>query len=154
MITVTKNDDQSGFVVTSDPGETMRHAVGHANWYVMTVAIGLIVTSVTPADAQAPRERVRIDRDWRFQRGDPAGNSVDLRYDVRPAVERSADGKVADAEPEAAASVASGDARVLKPWILPSANAFIADPAKRHIRPAGDPGAARAGDREGRLLHG
>ncbi|MDP3433509.1 MAG: beta-galactosidase GalB, partial [Bacteroidota bacterium] len=29
---------------------------------------------------------------------------------------------------------------VLKPWILPSMNDFIKDPAKRHIRPEGNPG--------------
>lgn len=118
----------------------MRPPFSPANWHVATLSIGLVVAMVAPVAAQAPRERIRIDQDWRFQRGDPAGNSVDLRYDVRPAVERSADGKVADAEPEAAAAVAVGTARVLKPWILPTANAFIADPAKHHVRPAGDPG--------------
>ena len=29
---------------------------------------------------------------------------------------------------------------MLKPWILPTGNDFIKDPAKRHVRPAGDPG--------------
>ena len=103
-----------------------------AGWLLMGV----------PASAQGSggRERIRLSEGWRFMRGDPAGNTTDLRYDVRPTVERSADGRVADAEPEAAVAVQAGGGRVLKPWILPSANAFIADPAKRHVRPAGDPG--------------
>ncbi|ELR07731.1 hypothetical protein GMDG_08528, partial [Pseudogymnoascus destructans 20631-21] len=30
-------------------------------------------------------------------------------------------------------------AKILKPWILPSGNDFISDPAKHHVRPAGNP---------------
>ncbi|UUL81210.1 beta-galactosidase GalB [Sphingomonas qomolangmaensis] len=106
---------------------------------VLAVLWALLATA---AMAQTPidRERIRIEDNWRFTRGDPAGMTTDLRYDVRPVVERSADGRVADAEPEDAVAVRAGDSRVLKPWILPTANAFIADPAKRHVRPAGDPG--------------
>jgi len=92
----------------------------------------------TPASAQ--RERLRLDGGWRFIRGDPAKLRTDLRYDVRPEIVGSADGKVADAPPEAADAVKDNGARTLKPWILPSANALIADPARRHVRPAGDPG--------------
>src|SRR5690606_11672538 len=45
----------------------------------------------------------------------------------------------ADAQPtEAEAVDAVGP--VLKPWILPSGNDFLADPAHRHERPAGHPG--------------
>ncbi|WP_230769296.1 beta-galactosidase GalB [Sphingomonas sp. Leaf4] len=99
------------------------------------IALTILVSPV----AEAQTQRIRLD-EWRFQQGDPAGNTVDLRYDVRPVVERSADGKVADAMPDAAVVVDAANQRVLKPWILPSANAFIADPAKRHVRPAGDPG--------------
>jgi beta-galactosidase len=100
----------------------------------------ILLSSLAAAQAHAQRDRIRISEDWRFTKGDPAGLAVDLRYDVRPSVEKSADGKVADAQPEAAATVATAGARVLKPWILPSGNAFIADPARRHVRPAGDPG--------------
>jgi beta-galactosidase len=88
----------------------------------------------------APRERIALDTGWRFRRGDPDAASAALVYDHRPEVTRSADGKVADAQPEAAVRPQGSGAGVLKPWILPSANAFIADPARRHARPAGDPG--------------
>ncbi|MFS2021370.1 sugar-binding domain-containing protein, partial [Massilia sp. CT11-108] len=56
-----------------------------------------------------------------------------------PEVTASADGKVADARPEEAARVARADTPVLKPWILPSGNAFIRDPARRYRRPATEP---------------
>jgi beta-galactosidase len=45
----------------------------------------------------------------------------------------------ADTEPEDAELIES-DRQVLKPWILPSGNAFIKDPAKHHKRPDGNPG--------------
>jgi beta-galactosidase len=87
----------------------------------------------------APRERVLLDDGWRFHAGDPDGDSAPYLYDVRPAVTVSADGKVADAVPEEAARVAGAGVPVLKPWILPSGNAFIHDPARRHLRPAAEP---------------
>jgi beta-galactosidase len=90
-------------------------------------------------EAAAPRQRILLDGGWRFHRGDPGGDSTPWLYDVRPEVTVSADGKVADAMPEEAARVARGGTPVLKPWILPSGNAFIRDPARRHVRPAGEP---------------
>jgi beta-galactosidase len=104
------------------------------------LAIATFATPLLTPAAHAQRERIRISDDWRFKKGDPADLKIDLRYDVRPDVQRSADGRVADAQPEAAAVVSDSGARLLKPWILPSGNAFIADPARRHMRPAGDPG--------------
>ncbi len=90
--------------------------------------------------AAAPRDRVSINADWRFRQGDPAGVGAALDYDVRPTLTDREDGKMADARPEEAQRVDGAGQPVLKPWILPTANAFIADPAKRHARPAGDPG--------------
>ena len=104
------------------------------------LAVAAFAAALMPHMATAQRERIRISEDWRFIKGDPTGLTADLRYDVRPSVEKSADGRVADAPPEAAAEIAAADAQVLKPWILPTGNGFIADPARRHIRPAGDPG--------------
>ncbi|MCS3748774.1 beta-galactosidase [Xanthomonas arboricola] len=92
------------------------------------------------AQTDAPRERVSLDAQWRFQRGDPPGNTVVLDYDARPQVLRSEDGKVADARPDQAQQLHPSAKDVLKPWILPTANAFIADPAQRHRRPPGNPG--------------
>jgi len=99
--------------------------------------------------AHAPRQRILLDDGWRFHRGDPEGDSAPYLYDVRPEVTVSADGKVADAMPEEAARVARAGTPVLKAWILPSGNAFIRDPARRHARPTLDPAVdapyARAG---------
>jgi beta-galactosidase len=92
-------------------------------------------SAATPA---SPREQIRLDSGWRFHRGDPPGVEGRLDYDVRPEVTRSADGKVADARPDEAVKV-DASRTVLKPWILPTANPFIADPAKRHARPSDTP---------------
>jgi beta-galactosidase len=108
-----------------------------------SLCLALLVVSApvlaTAAEA-GPRERILIDEGWRFTLGDPADAPPGLRYDVRPEVKQSADGKAADARPEEAEKLVAGKAPVLKPWILPTGNAFIKDPAKRHVRPAGDPG--------------
>jgi beta-galactosidase len=97
------------------------------------------VDSRQDAERLAPRQRIRLDEGWRFRLGDPDGQSAAYLYDIRPEVAQSADGKVADAMPEEAARVAKAGAAVLKPWILPSGNAFVLDPARRHVRPALEP---------------
>lgn len=70
--------------------------------------------------------------------GDPA-DGKDLMYDQRPEVGNHNDNKVADTRPDELARATASD-KVLKPWILPTANDFIKDPARRHQRPGGDPG--------------
>jgi beta-galactosidase len=112
---------------------------------LMTIACTLApggnaaVAQSRPAQS-SPRERLSIDAGWRFHKGDPDGLSTRLLYDVLPEVKQSADGKAADARPEDADRVATDNRPVLKPWILPTGNAFIKDPARRYQRPAGDPG--------------
>ncbi|WP_454828053.1 beta-galactosidase GalB [Pseudoxanthomonas wuyuanensis] len=90
--------------------------------------------------ATSPRERLSVNEGWRFRKGDPENLSAVLDYDLRPEVTESADGKDADARPEAAAQVAARRQTMLKPWILPTGNALIRDPAHRHARPDGNPG--------------
>jgi len=96
-----------------------------------------------PRQPQQPsahgRERIDFNDGWRFTLGDPGGESAPYLYDVRPDVKQSADGKDADARPDQAAMVERAGVALLKPWILPSGNAFIKDPARRHARPAADP---------------
>jgi beta-galactosidase len=87
-----------------------------------------------------PRERILITTGWRFQKDDPPGNTVNLSYDVRPEVREPQDVRPADARPEEAERAAADARDVLKPWILPTANRFIKDPARRHPRPPGHPG--------------
>ena len=68
-----------------------------------------------------------------------AEEADDLIYDERPALVDDEDGKAADAQPTEAESVEAKQL-VLKPWILPTGNAFIKDPKQRHTRPEGNPG--------------
>jgi len=98
------------------------------------------VSLLAGASAAEPRERLSINDDWRFTMGDPAGNIAPLLYDVRPELKDAKENQVADARPEEAEKLAAVGKAVLKPWILPTGNAFIADPVKHHTRPAGDPG--------------
>ncbi|CAM8672758.1 beta-galactosidase GalB [Sphingobium sp.] len=104
----------------------------------VTGLAALATAGVTPLAIAA--DSVSISRDWRFAKGDPAGLTTDLRYDVRPPIDDAGDGKLADTPADAAVKVDDGGAQVLKPWILPSANPFIKDAAKHHVRPAGNPG--------------
>lgn len=89
---------------------------------------------VTDSRAQSPRERISINDGWRFHMGDPNGSPKGLIYDVRPDSVDS-DYTVADAEPTEADKIERGSAMILKPWIMPSGNRFIKDPAKRYARP-------------------
>jgi len=84
-------------------------------------------------------QHISINDGWSFYKYDSLAKADNLIYDVRPEVSGSNEYKVADAKPTEAVEVkATGE--VLKPWILPSANGFINDPQKKHIRPAGNPG--------------
>ncbi len=72
--------------------------------------------------ADSPRTRVSINSDWRFTKGDPPGNeATNLVYDVRPA------GR--------GAAPATNSGPVAKPWILPTANAFLKGPSQARSRP-------------------
>lgn len=104
----------------------------------------LVLSAPVMADEASPRERISINSGWRFHQGDPSDLSTRLDYDVRPKVSDNQDGKAADARPEEAEQPAARADGVLKPWILPSGNAFIADRTRRHVRPAGDPGSDAA----------
>jgi beta-galactosidase len=115
----------------------------HLTLLVALGSLGCLAQGADTASMDAPpRERLSINDGWRFTHGDPAGLTTNLSYDVRPALEegRRDDGP-ADATPQEAARIAAVAAQpVLKPWILPTGNALIKDPARRHVRPAGDPG--------------
>jgi len=93
---------------------------------------------VTGFAADAPRQRISINDNWRFIKGDPTNSTASLRYDLRPEVKDRSDDKAADSEPTQAERIAATNRTVLKPWILPTANRFIKDLAKRHARPEGN----------------
>ncbi|WP_091214811.1 beta-galactosidase GalB [Mucilaginibacter gossypiicola] len=83
------------------------------------------------------RERININKGWMFYRYDDKGDN--LIYDERPAVYNKHDDIVADSRP-AQANFEGTSEKVLKKWILPTANDFIADASKHYLRPAGNPG--------------
>lgn len=95
------------------------------------------------ADKAAPgtsitRERISINDAWKFFRYNSTPDH--LVYDARPEVTDRNDNVVADSKPTESVAV-KVSAAVLKDWILPSGNDFVADPAKHHQRPQGSPGA-------------
>lgn len=108
----------------------------------------LVAAIITPPSRTAaadlaslsPREHILFNDGWRFHKDDPSGNTVSLLYDVRPEVKDLRTDGPADAQPQAAETTAAPTQAVLKPWILPTGNAFIKDPARRYVRPAGNPG--------------
>ena len=83
------------------------------------------------------RERISINEGWKFMRYSSEPDK--LIYDTRPEVTDRNDNVVADTKPTEAVMLGSSE-KVLKKWILPSANDFIKDPSKHHQRPAGNPG--------------
>jgi beta-galactosidase len=106
----------------------------------LTIFFSLVFVA-SAATAELSRERILLNDHWRFTKGDPTNiNSRELLYDFRPTA-RGEDQRERLAEATAdAEKVAAATNRVLKPWILPSGNRFIKDPAIRFVRPEGDPG--------------
>ncbi|WP_346863549.1 beta-galactosidase GalB [uncultured Draconibacterium sp.] len=85
------------------------------------------------------RERISINDSWSFYKYESAEITDDLIYDVRPEVVERNVVKDADSKPTEAISLEI-KSKVLKPWILPTANDFINDPNKKYMRPEGNPG--------------
>jgi beta-galactosidase len=80
---------------------------------------------------QSGRERLLIDNDWRFTKGDPPGATTSLLYDVRAASGRRGNAETAPAV---------GGSAIVKPWVLPTGNDFLNDVGRRAVRPNGNPG--------------
>ncbi len=108
----------------------------------LTVVLFFVLVGIATTKGVS-RERISINDNWRFIKSDPTNvNSQDLLYDVRP-ISRGEDQKerLAEATDDAAVKLSTITTNtVLKPWILPAANRFIKDPAKRFVRPDGNPG--------------
>jgi beta-galactosidase len=116
-----------------------RKAVALMGCFVLLACIPTLAkTAETGADS-VHRQRISINEDWSFYKYDSLAEADDLIYDVRPEVKDHMDGRPADAKPTEAEDVKATQ-MVLKPWVLPTGNDFIRDPAKRHARPEGNPG--------------
>ena len=108
-------------------------------FFLISLVGFLAVTTSFAQSGKSGRERISINEDWSFFKYESAAKADKLIYDVRPEITDLTENKVADAKPTEAVEVAAKQ-EVLKPWILPSANDFIKDSAKRHVRPEGNPG--------------
>jgi beta-galactosidase len=116
----------------------------------MRIAIPAIFLSILSMDiglaAESPRERISINENWRFTKGDPTNSPTSLVYDVRrqETIRRlnptEADGNTSINEPLATNSSTTPSA-VIKQWILPTSNPFTKDVSRRYVRPEGNPGA-------------
>jgi beta-galactosidase len=107
----------------------------------------LVLLAYIPALAQPAtkgadsviRQRISINEDWRFFKHNSMAEADPLIYDVRPEIKDIKDDKPADAKPTEAEEIKANQ-MVLKPWIMPTGNDFIKDPARRYVRPEGNPG--------------
>lgn len=70
----------------------------------------------------SPRQRISLDDDWQFIKGDPTNCPVKLVNDL------------------ATNASSPRPLLALKPWILPTGNDFITDSSKRFVRPEGNLG--------------
>lgn len=121
-----------------DSANQTRAAVGRA---LLLLAAGMAAgmlpgRAAMAAAAESPRQRVSIDDDWRFVKGDPAGVTEELTYPRVPGGRRGAAGGGGEADGAAKPSPMSGIAA----YILPTGDPFIADPSKRYKRPEGNYG--------------
>ena len=105
----------------------------------------MLLFGFLPAQS-APRERISLDDNWRFTKGDPTNNTVNLLYDVR---ELKPVRRLAEAEADGNPSLNSitnlvnpthSPPPVIKQWILPTGNDFIKDPSRKFARPEGNLG--------------
>ncbi len=119
------------------------------------LSLGMVVfvlagTSLPGAGVPAqmsPRERISIDDDWRFIKGDPANCVVSLLYDVKQtqtlrrfAAEADGNSTINQTNQTMASTESTNPIAVIKQWILPTGNDFIKDPARRFVRPEGNLG--------------
>jgi beta-galactosidase len=92
----------------------------------------------------SPRDRISLDDDWRFAKGDPTNCAVSLLYDTRRAQTVRRFAAEADGNSTLNEAVATNEstntAAVIKQWILPTGNEFIKDPSHRFVRPEGNLG--------------
>ena len=119
----------------------------------LAVAFVIISTALAMGapSSTSVRERLSLNSDWRFIKGDPQSNTVSLLYDVRPQGRGPRGGfEGFGAAPEVASpatnavatnAVASTPPMVIKQWVLPTGNDFIKeDPSRKFVRPEGNLG--------------
>ncbi len=110
---------------------------------LLVVLLGVLLTATTNSivkdNGELVRPRISLNNGWKFFKYESQQDADNLIYDVRPQVKENWTFGEADDKPTEAENVEIKQ-MVLKPWILPSGNDFIKDPANQHVRPDGNPG--------------
>lgn len=106
--------------------------------YLLLPALAFLISacSIPSLESGSPREKISFNRGWKFFKYQSEPDS--FIYDIRPEVVDKRDDKVADSRPTEAVRMVA-ERKVLKDWILPSGNDFVADPAGKFLRPKGEP---------------
>lgn len=107
--------------------------------FVILVVPFIFSCAAKNVNGTSDREIISINEGWNFYKYDKDQQPDNLIYDVRPEISQNNEYLVADAKPTEALQL-EAHTEVLKPWILPTANNFIKDKEKHHIRPEGNPG--------------
>jgi beta-galactosidase len=118
---------------------TVRKAFAFLECLILLIGTPALMQAEMTGTDSVPRQRISINEDWRFHKYIAKEKADSLIYDVRPGVRKTDRVVIADEMPMEAVKVEARQ-NVLKPWILPTGNDFIKDPAKRHVRPEGNPG--------------
>ncbi len=101
---------------------------------ILAASVAAVLLQTGAVMAADGRDRVSIDDDWRFIKGDPAGITENLTYPHSPATNgRRQSADIGPYPGVAATGIAA--------FILPTGNAFISNPEKRFARPEGNYGA-------------
>ncbi len=101
--------------------------------------IAMLLIQISCNQEKDTRQQISINEGWKFFKYENIEDADKLIYDERPDINNNQELRVADAKPTEAVEIEASK-KVLKPWILPSANDFIKDPANQYQRPKGNPG--------------
>ncbi|MBG6235855.1 beta-galactosidase [Pedobacter sp. CAN_A7] len=104
---------------------------------ILLVLVGCFPSLAQQKIADKGRERINFNAGWLFMRYE--GQADSLIYDERPVDYNRKDDMVADSRPSQSGFEGSSE-KVLKKWILPTANDFIKDTKNHYLRPTGNPG--------------
>jgi beta-galactosidase len=104
---------------------------------ILLVIVGCIPSLAQQKLTDKGRERINFNAGWLFMRYE--GETDSLIYDERPVDYNRKDDMVADSRPSQSGFEGSSE-KVLKKWILPTANDFIKEVNNHYLRPEGNPG--------------
>lgn len=91
---------------------------------IIVCALSCLWSCTTIHNKEPNRERISINDQWKFFKYENHQDADSLFYDVRPKVSKVDDTKEADT-PAIEAEQLEASKKALKPYSLPTANAFI-----------------------------